>query len=374
MDAPGQGSVATVGGTATKKRRTLMRAASDAHLQPVMDMETKLAITVHLWHDNLASKCSELHMTWIANLKKFHRLVNGKLSVCTIFSGSDITVIVLNTLIKYWAKMYGVHFEIIYAFSCESSPPKQEFLQSQFRPLLLFADAAELDKLMALDVVSNEKKLVPWVNVVIAGFPCVSRSAANVNAAANVGCVERGEGATGEGFQFILNYIDNCDPDMVVLENLKALTQPNEPEMFTSPMEKDKSAAPRGSAARKQRPSNGGGRTGGGVCEASDADYVLNALRSRNFWAKYVVFEARDHGSHLGRARCYFGGVKHLSPSPPGAADAALTQVLLATAIPASSASDVIITDPEQRAKLELCLPVRGEEPAETPTKGHYVE
>ena len=324
---------------ATKKAklRVLERSSSNVHLAGVAEIDKLLSFAVHGWLDHMSTKCSEQHVRWLCGLKKFTRMVGGKLSVGTMFSGSDLVQVAFDVIAQYIRKMYDVSLELEFKFMCENDPDKQSFLLSQFHPSLLFEDASTLGQLTSKDLVSGVLKPVPWVGVFIAGFPCVDRSPCNNQASKNRGCVERAEGATGQGFRDVLQYVDSCHPDLLILENIKQLTAPNEVDAFTDPAERGKPAQSPNEKDKEEL--------------QSDADFVVSELRNRGYWATHTTFEARDHGSYLGRVRLYFFAAKNLADD--GKARETFTQYLLATAIGPGSPEHTIFTKPEDLKRHE---------------------
>ena len=260
---------------AARKKRKLVPHGSDAHMQTIADLDSRLADTVFMWHDAMSSFTSDLHLEWIGAFRTFVSSLGGRsLKIGSMFSGCDILDPVLGTLADVWARLYDVVFPYNIVFACERDEAKVQFLRHVFAPSRLFRDAQELGNLTAYCLTEEAMVPVPYTDLLVAGFPCTSRSSLSVHAARNKGCVAAGTSATGEGFAAVLGYIDSCKPKFVLLENVPGLAQ-----------------------------SSGGSGVGG---EGSDADFVVAQLRSRSYWATQVTLEARDYGSFATRSRIYF--------------------------------------------------------------------
>jgi len=285
--------------------RTLKNMCSDAHLHPVVERDSVLSEFIHLWHDNIASRSSELHLQWVRAMRQFGAARSGKLQVGTMFSGSDIAHLCIDELCAYWEKMYRISIVPEFKFMCESDPSKQRFLIDQFHPNLLFSNASDLGNVTAPDVISRSHALVPWTDLLLAGFPCVDRSSLSSRASSMKGCVRSGEGSTGEGFKHVLGYVDSAGPDLIVLENVPNLT------VLAKTADDD--------------------------ALECDADFVVDAFRKRLYLATFLVFQAQDHGSFPPRRRCYFVAIK----APPGTT---LTSCTLAASYPFTMMNQVILS------------------------------
>jgi hypothetical protein len=122
----------------------------------------------------------------------------------------------------------------------------------------------------AAEYVCGNTVIIPWVQLLVAGFPCTSRSRLNVHSAANCGCVQQGAHATGEGFGLILAFISKHRPCLLLFENVKELQ-----EIYDDN-------------------------------QVSDADWVLQELNRRGYHATLIRFNCLEHGSTVDCDRCWF--------------------------------------------------------------------
>ena len=193
---------------------------------------------------------------------------------------------VLERLADVWAQTYSIRVNFELKFACENNTDKQAWLQQQHTELkVIFADMQDLKSTRAMNVITGLMTLVPRVDVFIVGPTCVDRSRLNVGRAANMGCVQRAAGKTGESFRQTFDYIESCEPACVILENVADLQQ--EPK-------------------------------GGGV---SDAAFVEQRLREMKYQGTWHQNKADQYGSQAARERIYlFAHRGHRADIPQQAA------------------------------------------------------
>ena len=119
----------------------------------------------------------------------------------------------------------------------------------------------------ALDVTSQEMRIVPYCAVFAGGFPCQAKAACNSNRGANRTCIQDGTESTGVGFAQVKQYLSSCHPKLVILENVPTLAGDGEDE------------------------------------------FVVAELRGLGYFTMQVSFDARLYGSVAARSRIYFIGV-----------------------------------------------------------------
>ena len=157
------------------------------------------------------------------------------------------------------AGRFGSHVR----FSCEKHPEKLEFLKKQFAPDRLFTDAAELLTGYAYCAMKEESVQVPWVSMITAGFPCVSRTSLSSASPSNKHCCMNEQGATGEGFMVVKDYIFQFKPRIFLLENIVNLAATSDDSSDVA---------------------------------ASDADYITQCFQERGMWCTYFEVDPRDWG------------------------------------------------------------------------------
>ena len=161
-------------------------------------------------------------------------------------------------------------------FSCEKQPNKVEFLIKQFAPDRLFTDAAELLSGYGHCAIKEERVQVPWVSMIAAGFPCTSRTSLSSHSGSNKHCVQNEEGATGEGWAIVRDYIFQFKPHVFLLENVPNLAATSDDATC--------------------------------MMAASDADHIVQTFQQRGMWCTYFAMDSREYGSFCERKRLYFLG------------------------------------------------------------------
>jgi site-specific DNA-cytosine methylase len=149
----------------------------------------------------------------------------GVIPVGTVFLGCEVASHVLRAIECAWLVTFGTQVTFETVFMCESDPKKQFFLKKSFPACkLLFTNAAELRKPMALDAITKKKANVPAIFLLILGFLCEEKSPCSSRASSMKSCVQNESGNTGGSFTWIADYIRLCLPKVVVLENMKEMS------------------------------------------------------------------------------------------------------------------------------------------------------
>ena len=180
-------------------------------------------------------------------------------------------VMVLHRIARFVTKEFDVTFEFDQEFSCEIKDYLCEYLVKQFPDCKAHFVNNGLLVLSHAPVFGGGERPVRFVSIFTAGFTCKAVSKLNVNSKRNVGCVQRGEGSTGQSFLDIKAWIEKWLPEALYLENLDDLLQ---------------------------------------VCPEtliSDADYIVDWLHSIGYGcAFHRKVNARDYGSFPLRVRLFF--------------------------------------------------------------------
>lgn len=198
-------------------------------------------------------------------------LSSKPIEIATACSGSDVLLLVLNQLIVYWSKQFGVSLSCRHVFSCERDKDAQAFLLSQFpRMEALIENIRDLDQEWAPTIHGTASGLLQMdkVDIFAAGFSCKARSKLNCNRAA-ADCVQNGTACTGETFSHLAAYISRHRPRCVLLENVSDLAEVSE--------------------------------TG-----ISDSDYIVQFFLSIGYVCRPYPIEARKYGSLPRRFRLYW--------------------------------------------------------------------
>ena len=150
-------------------------------------------------------------------------------TVGTICTGSGIEFKVYKCFQIYWLETFDMKVDILHQFSAERDKAKQKFIIREHPDLLvLMEEASSCSKVSAENKITEATVCVPSVRKLTAGFSCTSKSLLNVGRAANIACVQKGEGSTGLTFSAVAETIEAIGPEEVILENLKQMAAKDE--------------------------------------------------------------------------------------------------------------------------------------------------
>jgi hypothetical protein len=217
-----------------------------------------------------------MELELVASFKRLRQRYDGVIRVGALYAGSDVQSCFMDALSLYISSMYKIilNFEMIY--QVESNPKKQKHLLDHTKQQFLFSHVSDLLEDYALDLKSNEKVLVPHVNLMTAGPPCISRTPLNSTSSQNVNCVRAGlsggeGGATGTGFAETMELSVLNKPDCVIWENV-------------TPLEEKKGELP------------------------SDSDFIVESYNKKCGQMICLKPQASDYGSLADRLRLFFVG------------------------------------------------------------------
>lgn len=220
-----------------------------------------------------------------ANLTKLHKKFNGQLIVGTGNSGTDLVLNVLTDLVQHWETVFGLHFEVVHAFSCDHGAQQQQFIQAHFEPGCLFQDMEELatgDK--AFDVLSGLACDVPSVCMFVTGIECDTLAQCNQQKRIGASVVLNAEGKTGKSANHTMDYVTATAPDFLLFECVKGLA-----------------------SAPKQ--------SGGNGTKLSDLDLLILTLNKHGYIFWTGTLDALSFGFPTARERCYALGIRVKPPS-----------------------------------------------------------
>ncbi len=205
---------------------------------------------------------------------------HGRITVGSMYSGSDVAARVLTKLAKHWGSQMQCDFDLFeHVFQCESDAGKRKWLLEQFPEVpCLFQDAATLSHQKCYDLKTGTFVVVPRCDLLMAGFSCKSRSRANNSSSLNKHCVRSQQKETGLTFLYIQDYVQRKHPSVVLLENVVELAE-------------------------------------GG--DESDKQYILEWFRTQDYAAEAFEIEASSFGSVARRLRLYFVAVKDGKAAAP---------------------------------------------------------
>lgn len=106
----------------------------------------------------------------------------GRISVATGCSGTDVLLKVLRDMTRHWQQLFGVSFQIDHLFSVDTGVLQQEWILAHERPRYLFGDLKDLAVSdVAKDLISGEQVDVPSPFMYAAGIECDTLSSLNRN-------------------------------------------------------------------------------------------------------------------------------------------------------------------------------------------------
>ena len=205
--------------------------------------------------------------------------------VGSLFTGSETDMLVMHYQCAMYERMLGIKMEARCVYQVERDDDKRQHLLAHTSALHTFDDVSKLVSQQRLHCFRQDVDVVlPWVHTLVAGFPCTTRAKTSRTSHESKGCVQRSEGATGEGFLHVKHLISKTKPLLVVLENVIGLLEtPGDSE--------DESL--------------------------SDADYICTELRKIGYGCSWFRFNAVEFGSPCVRDRIYLIGCLGISDTKP---------------------------------------------------------
>ena len=228
-------------------------------------MKTPLSQAMQKWIGKLPGS---LQVTWVRLMRDVVAKMGWQLTVGSICSGCEILEKIFPPLVLMLKQEFDIDISFRTVFQCEKNPAKREHLLAQTTTDFLFRASSDLRSPTAFDLKSNSTTVVPWASILVAGFPCSSRTSLSAHSTANKGCVAAGTGETGSVFGDIKAYVLANRPKMVVLENIVKLTDAD-------------------------------------AGQTSDADHILAFFKNNDYWANLHRFDATSFGSSAVRERIY---------------------------------------------------------------------
>ena len=173
-------------------------------------------------------------------------------------------------------EILGMNYKFTCIVASESDPAVRDFINRNFDIDLLVEFTHELSGSKAKDARTKEYKVIRYMEVLIFGFICTSRSTNNGNAADNVGCVQDAKDKTGESFAETRLVIARHRPGRLYGENLKTL------EAATPDHD-----------------------------HGSDSDYIKVEMRQLGYWCDAFIVRSTNHGSTAERVRWLLHGIRN---------------------------------------------------------------
>ena len=136
----------------------------------------------------------------------------------------------------------NVALDTKYSVKCmyvsEKDDGARGFIEQEFPEITLIAKTTvELAAREARDVRSGRMLPVPYVDVLVLGFSCISRSTNSKNSKLMLGCIQAGQGDTGETWEQAEQVIQTHRPRKLFAENVKGINQKTPLSEFASDSE-----------------------------------------------------------------------------------------------------------------------------------------
>ena len=162
-------------------------------------------------------------------------LAGRPLRVGTVCSGTESPVMALHHIAKAAHAHWGVKLMIEHAFSCEIEPAKQAYIETNFRPPVLFRDVTELPSGAGTTAYGAIKDVPQGVDLLIAGTSCVDNSNLNAHKKRKGEKLHgvRGQGESADTFNSTLKLAAQNGIQMVMFENVCGCL------LYTSPSPRD---------------------------------------------------------------------------------------------------------------------------------------
>jgi hypothetical protein len=247
----------------------------------VADAELKKSLLEDMllvWHQNLVG---ETEVEFIAAIKRFASLFGHahgcpQVSLC---AGSAIDARAHAAISRVWESLYGIHFKWVNVLSAELDERKRIFLKTEHALSFLVSDIKELEDDIAvnqMEMMERGSQPIPFFRDMGCGIPCTSRTPLSMKAKQNLNCVQEERSATGTAAGSVLRIAYRHWPDMLTFECVTQLFQQS------------------------------------GDNNTSDAQYIVDDLRSKGFWAFADTLDARHFGARAPRARAWWAAARHL--------------------------------------------------------------
>ena len=242
------------------------------------DDSTPLQVAVASWFEGIdeAVDIHDLRTHWScivdAALKAGRaRMVGEKceIGVATLYTGSHVAEKVLDDLSRELGYR-DIHVGFRHVYGCELDERKVEHLKKNTSIGIIYPNADNFLNEPQTNMITGEPTFIPNdCFMLIAGFPCTSKTPLSSNAPSSAYCCQTQEGKTGQGWKAVKDAIEHMLYNFVLLENVVQLE--NDPQ-------------------------------GTGT---SDLNTIISFLRSLGYWTRASHVEAAEWGSFPYRHRIY---------------------------------------------------------------------
>jgi hypothetical protein len=128
----------------------------------------------------------------------------------------------LDAVYEYFGREQKI-LPTVHIFSCDSDKVPQKFILHNREPDALFENMSDLKLSFAKSLTDGHLSIIRHSHLHFCGWPCVLVSHANANRKRHRQCIAQGDGATGEVFGFLCDYLGRADavsPDVLLGENV----------------------------------------------------------------------------------------------------------------------------------------------------------
>jgi hypothetical protein len=195
----------------TKKSSSVAEGKGiDFSLPPISSVEEAFA--------DMAAKALELGLDDV-----LEKLGGHQIEVATMCSGTESPLLAFDLLSKALVEAGHPPLLVHQKFAAEIEVFKQAFIKRNQSPEIIFRDVREFipeDATTAITAYGAEEPIPSGLDVLIAGFVCKDLSRLNTN---QKGLEDNGE--SGDTWRAIYSYAKRFRPSIVLLENVKGLSQ-----------------------------------------------------------------------------------------------------------------------------------------------------
>ncbi len=178
----------------------------------------------------LHGKLSQPYRERLVNNLQKRATVSSKITFGTMFSGSDLIVLVFLSCSCYWYLHFNISIEFVHLYCVETDDWKRDWVRTVWVSVkFAFQDATQLaDKgWRGFNYLSDKEGEVPYCDISFQGFECDSVSTLQSLRSAFVDCVKNRIGKTGTTCSAVLERIAISRSRINFIENVKAIGQQN---------------------------------------------------------------------------------------------------------------------------------------------------
>ena len=118
-------------------------------------------------------------------------------------------------------KLFGIELRIEHVFSCEIEPEKQAYIETNFKPPILYRDVTELPSGVGTTAYGGRREVPDHIDLVVAGTSCVDNSSLNSSKKSKTKNIHGtdGDGESADTFRAALKTSANMHAKIIIFEN-----------------------------------------------------------------------------------------------------------------------------------------------------------